>query len=782
MTTEMTTDVTTIAIDDSGAGTPISADLWGVFFEDLNHAADGGLSAELVQNRSFRYGPNPLPNAEGSGWHGLSHWRLDDPDRSVLTQAAVGAPARFSATASDVHLINSGFDGIPFVAGADYRFTVIARSVTGRPHGIRLALRQGARIRAQADAGAADTSWTHLEGVLTAPATFDGSLGLALSEPGDVELRFVSLFPVDTFRGRRNGLRRDLAEAIEALNPRFVRFPGGCLAHGYGLGNMYRWKSTIGPVEDREQQFNIWGYHQSMSLGYQEYFEFCEDIAAKPLPVVPAGVCCQNSPGGQHAVPDEEMDACIGDVLDLVEWANGGLDTEWGAVRARNGHPEPFGLEYLAIGNEDAQTDLFRDRFERIARAVRAAHPEIRIVGTSGPSSFGRDFEEGWAFARQLGIDVVDEHTYPSPRWFFENVDRYDAYPRQGPQVYLGEYASQGNTLLNALSEAAFMAGMERNGDVVRLASYAPLLAKSGRTQWVPDLVYFDNRSVMRTLNYHVQRMHRASSGDAALEVEVVDPPVFVRPRPTRTRVSVSAATGPVEVTSLSVAAGGAECLDLAGGERREVVEFGGVPDYEISGRFRIGEGADGFVVSFGDQGLGDWLDWSIGPWGALALFAHADGFRDDVVDRRPFTVADGDELDVRIRVRDAGDRVTCILDGEVVFDHVRPTPVEQRFVATAVRSSDARRIFVKIVNALPDARTVQLSSTGTQELRAVRRTELAGDDPTVGAAHRPAPFGPRDGDVPRFSSPFSVPPYSFTIVEVEEHLNHSDSRERGTR
>lgn len=622
--------MTTLVIDDAAIGTPISTDLWGGFLEDLNHAADGGLYAELIQNRSFRYEANPVPNAEGESWNGLSHWRLGDPESSSVTQPSPGAPVVFAATSADARLVNDGFDRIPFVAGAGYRYRVIARAADGLQHGVRLSVLDGTSVRAEVEAGTADASWRCLEGELSASATCDGSFGISLAEPGTIELRFVSLFPLDTFHGRRNGLRRDLAEAIEELRPRFLRFPGGCLVHGYGLANLYRWKSTLGPVEDREEQFNIWGYHQSVGLGYLEYFEFCEDIGAKPLPVVPAGVCCQNSPGGQHAVPEGEMDAYIQDVLDLIEWANGSAESRWGSVRARDGHPEPFGLEYLGIGNEDEQTDLFRDRFDRIAQAVRAAHPGIHIVGTSGPSPSGTDFDDGWSFARDQGIDLVDEHMYESPEWFFENVDRYDSYPREGPQVYVGEYASRGNTLLNALSEAAFMSGLERNGDVVDMASYAPLLAKAGHTQWVPDLIYFDNRRVMPSLNYHVQRMHATATGDASLPV-------------------------------------------------------------------------------------------------------------------------------------------SCIRDGNELTEQLDRAPEEHGFVASAVRDSLSRRLFVKIVNALPSPRSIVLRRTGEPGLHPVRRTELAGPDPGAGRLHEPAPFSPRECSLGSFEASFTVPPYSFTVLEFEE-------------
>ncbi|HEX3023964.1 MAG TPA: alpha-L-arabinofuranosidase C-terminal domain-containing protein [Chitinophagaceae bacterium] len=338
---------------------------------------------------------------------------------------------------------------------------------------------------------------------------------------GTLAVDEVSLFPENTFKHRANGLRNDLATCIANLHPKFMRFPGGCLVHGDGLGNMYQWKNTIGAVEERIQQKNIWGYHQSLGLGYYEYFQFCEDIGAKPLPVLPAAVSCQNSGGtwriggtGQHALPIDEMKGYVQDVLDLIEWANGPATSVWGAKRASAGHPKPFNLEYIGIGNEDKQTDNFRNRFKIIYDAIKKAHPEITVVGTVGPAPEGDDFEQGWKFATQQQVDIVDEHYYMSPQWFIHNQHRYDAYNRSHSKVYVGEYASQGNTLYNALAEAAYMTSLEKNGDIVYMASYAPLLAKKGNTQWNPDLIYFDNVKVYTTVNYYVQQMFATNMGN----------------------------------------------------------------------------------------------------------------------------------------------------------------------------------------------------------------------------------------------------------------------------
>jgi alpha-L-arabinofuranosidase len=319
-------------------------------------------------------------------------------------------------------------------------------------------------------------------------------------------------------------MRADLAQVIADLKPKFMRFPGGCLTHGDGVANIYRWKNTIGPVEQRVDQRNIWNYHQSIGLGYFEYFQFCEDIGAKPVPVLAAGVSCQNSGGtwkigsiGQKGIPMDEMQAYVQDVVDLIEYANGPATSTWGAKRAAAGHPAPFNLEYLGIGNEDKITCLFEERFRMIYDAVHKAHPEIKIIGTVGPSPNGEDFDKGWKLADQLAVGIVDEHYYEKPQWFLKNTARYDAYNRQRSKVYIGEYASWGNKLFNALCEAVYVTNLERNGDVVKMASYAPLIARIGHTSWNPNLIYFNGTHVFPTVNYYVQQQFAANAGSEYL-------------------------------------------------------------------------------------------------------------------------------------------------------------------------------------------------------------------------------------------------------------------------
>jgi len=522
------------------AGKPISPDLFGIFFEDINYSADGGLYAELVQNRSFEYAPS-----DHSGWHPLTGW---DYLHEGYAMGSLSVESTAPLHANNPHYVqlrvespfqkglglkSAGFDGIPVKAGEKYSFSLWARAKAGAamPLLVQLRNQQGA-VLAEATLAAQAGQWQQYRATFAPTATApDASLVVLATGKGVVDLDMISLFPQNTFHNRPNGLRADLAQALADLKPKFVRFPGGCLAHGDGLDNLYNWKNTIGPVEQRVAQRNIWGYHQTAGLGYFEYFQLCEDLGAKALPIVAAGVSCQNSGGswkiggtGQQCVPLPDMAAYTQDVLDLVEYANGPVTSTWGAKRAAAGHPAPFNLHYIGIGNEDKQTPEFRERFKLIYDAVRAKYPKVEVIGTVGPSPKGEDYDQGWAFANQLNVPLVDEHYYESPQWFLANNARYDAYDRGKSKVYLGEYASRGNTLYNALAEAAYMTSLERNGDVVRLASYAPLLAKEGHTQWNPDLIYFTNTTVVPTVNYYVQALFGQNQGTEYLANVVTQP------------------------------------------------------------------------------------------------------------------------------------------------------------------------------------------------------------------------------------------------------------------
>ncbi|NBA75608.1 alpha-L-arabinofuranosidase [Emticicia sp. ODNR4P] len=525
----------------------ISSTLMGIFFEDLNYAADGGLYAELIQNRDFEYklsekGGNDKSWTATKAWHTTGQAKLTiDSIRPIHYNNSHFVV--LTTTQKGDALVAEGYEGIVLKAGEAYYLSLFAKNISGKNSKLSIQLKDASgKVFAEGVVDVKGTIWQKYEiSLLVKESTANAELSIVPETAGQYALDMISLFPKNTFKGRRNGLRADIAQALADLHPRFVRFPGGCVAHGNGLDNIYRWKNTIGKLEERKPMFNLWGYHQSMGIGYGEYFDFCEDIGALPLPVIAAGVCCQNSSvggaGQQGGIPMEQMDSYIQDILDLIEWANGDLTTKWGKVRAANGHIKPYNLKYIGIGNEDLITDLFEERFRMIFKAIKAKYPEIVVIGTVGPWSEGTDYVEGWKLANEINIPMVDEHYYQSPGWFINNQDYYDNYDRSKSKVYLGEYAAhiggRANNLHTSLVEALHLNSLERNGDVVSMSSYAPLLAKEGHTQWKPDLIFFNNTEVKTTVDYEVQKLYGVHAGESyiASQVELSDKDSYLQKR-----------------------------------------------------------------------------------------------------------------------------------------------------------------------------------------------------------------------------------------------------------
>ena len=525
-------------------GKAISDELIGIFFEDISHAADGGLYAELLQNGSFEYSP-----AERDGWGAGTAWKQVRPGHSLGTiQVRMDNPLnQNNATYMRMHaervkeyydykgwkgfgLENGGFDGISVKAGAKYNFSAFLRNVGSAAKNVRIALvePQGwgkdPKLLAEAYINVDNANWKKFEAVLT-PETDckNATLQILMLTTGDMDIDEVSLMPQDTYKG--HGLRKDLAQALADLQPKFMRFPGGCVVHGGGDGfwNTYRWKTTIGPKEQRRPLKNTWGYHQSMGLGYYEYFQFCEDLGMQPLPILPCGVSCQGTNGGwgmkgqaQDVVPMSEMDEWVQDALDLIEWANGDpAKSKWAKMRADAGHPKPFNLKYLGLGNEERISPEFCERFRYIYKKVTEKYPNIVIVGTAGPGSHpgNSDLENGWNLSEEIGMPIIDEHYY-EPNAYFLSSRQYNYYSRdRKTKVYLGEYAAKDKKLIDALAEGLYLLHVESNGDIVCMTSYAPLFARKNATNWNPDLIYFDNERPFLTCSYYVQQMFGQSAG-----------------------------------------------------------------------------------------------------------------------------------------------------------------------------------------------------------------------------------------------------------------------------
>ncbi|WP_243349445.1 alpha-L-arabinofuranosidase C-terminal domain-containing protein [Parabacteroides sp. FAFU027] len=515
-----------VQVDTKKVGSPIQKTMYGIFFEDINFGADGGLYAELVKNRSFEFDHNLV------GWLPFGNVKV------MNTNPCFDKNPNYVQISYDKELTGSGLENEGFAKGmgikADetYKFSVYARCVEA-PVKLRVQLvNSHSDIMASTEVEFSGKEWKKYSVELKSRSTDAHSkLRLTLVNKGVVDLDHISLFPSKTFKGRENGMREDLAQALADLHPGIFRFPGGCIVEGTNLATRYQWKNTIGAVENRPTNINRWNYtfgdkkyfdyYQSYGLGFYEYFQLSEDIGAEPLPVLSCGLSCQfenHDPNENCAV--DKLQPFIQDALDLIEFANGPSTSKWGKVRTDMGHPAPFNLKFIAIGNEQ-WGPLYPERLEPFLKAIRAKYPNINVIGTAGPSPDGKDFDFGWKEMKRLKADLVDEHYYKDPQWFLDNAKRYDNYDRKAPKVFAGEYAchpkNKKNDFEGALCESAFMTGFERNADVVKMCTYAPLFAHVDAWQWRPDLIWFDNLKSVKSVNYYVQQLYGMNVGTNVL-------------------------------------------------------------------------------------------------------------------------------------------------------------------------------------------------------------------------------------------------------------------------
>mgnify|MGYP002729290044 FL=1 len=521
----------TFDVNTKKVGAKVQPTMYGIFFEDINYAADGGLYGELVKNRSFEF-PDAL-----MGWKAFGKFEVknDGPFERCPHYVVLGYSGHNDAATG---LQNEGYFGIGIEKGEDYRFSVWAKAVSGDAT-VEVSLVDESTMDehqefATAKLKVSGNEWKKYELVLKPTKTVQkANLRLLLKGKNSVALEHVSLFPKHTFKDRDNGMRRDLAQALYDLHPGVFRFPGGCIVEGSSLDQRYQWKNSIGPVENRPLNGNRWlstfnyrlfpDYYQSYGLGFYEYFLLSEDIGAEPLPVLNVGMACQyqnwNNPKAH--VPVDSLQPYIQDCLDLIEFANGDVNTTWGKKRAEMGHPAPFNLKFLAVGNEQWDT-LYYERLRPFVKAIKAKYPNIKLIGTSGPDSEGEMFDKGWKAMKELKADLVDEHFYRDEHWFLSHGLRYEGYDRKGPKVFAGEYACHGkgkkwNHFETSLYEAAFMTDLERNADVVDMATYAPLFAHVDGWQWRPDMIWYDNTRMFKTVSYYVQQMYACNKGTNVL-------------------------------------------------------------------------------------------------------------------------------------------------------------------------------------------------------------------------------------------------------------------------
>lgn len=528
----------TLDLDGASTHIKIQPTMYGIFFEDINFAADGGLYAELIKNRSFEF-DEPLTGWKQPNTKTLSP-NLDSGFLIIHTDASKTNKnyARITVLNDKNYLLeNEGFRGIGIHQDEKYDFSFYLENVSGNIKEMKAELidEKGQSIAA-VSIPVLGKGWQKYAAVFSPKRTVEkAKLQITFVGNGVVNMDMISLFPQDTWKGRKGGLRKDLVQKLYDLKPGFLRFPGGCIVEGRTLAERYQWKKTIGKVEDRENLINKWNngfahrltpdYWQSFGLGFFEYFQLSEDLGAEPLPILSCGMACQFNTA--ELVKMEDLNPYVQDALDLIEFANGDITTPWGKVRAEMGHSKPFNLKFIGVGNEQWGEDYI-ERYKVFEKAIHAKYPKITIVSGSGPSPDGEFFEYGWKELKKLNAQIVDEHYYNSPEWFLQNAARYDKYDRRGPKVFAGEYAAQSvgvvkpenkNNWLTALSEAAFMTGLERNADVVTMTSYAPLLAHADGWQWTPDLIWFNNLSTYATPNYYVQKLFSNNKGTDLLKI-----------------------------------------------------------------------------------------------------------------------------------------------------------------------------------------------------------------------------------------------------------------------
>jgi alpha-L-arabinofuranosidase len=699
----------------------LSPVLYGLFFEDINYSGDGGLYAELVQNRSFEYYPV-------SGWaensqqlHPLYAWQKVERDGGAVDLKVVNeSPLNENNTKylkmtiakeGVTGIRNTGFNGIVLKKGGKYDFSVYAKLNKDAQSPLEVALESNeGKTLASASIPALSDEWKKYEVTMTASEdATDASLVLTTGGTGDVMFDMVSLFPQDTFKGRKNGLRKDLAQALADLKPGFLRFPGGCIVHGSGLANAYRWKDTVGDVAERKPNWNLWGYHQSYGLGYFEFMQLCEDIGATPLPVVPLGVACSfRRPF--DVVPMEDLHAWIGDALDLIEFANGPPDSKWGKLRADMGHPEPFGLTYICLGNEEGDTPEVRERFPQFVEAIRNRHPDIKIVGTSG---LGPEIP---LFDMMVKTQVysTDEHYYMQPGWYLDNINRFDKFDRRKPKVFVGEYASEGNTQFNAVAEAAYLTGVERNADVVDMTCYAPLFAKNKFTQWTKaNLIWFTNDALVKTPNYYVQQLFSSNKGDVYLRNNVeankrASTKKFagrVGIGTWRTSIEVQKATlngKQLDFSDWEVIRGDFAKANGAYAQRNRNTEAAvSVAPQQATGnkdvfqvRARKTGGDEGFLLVFGYEN-GDYYWWNVGGWRN-----NEHGLERRVGEQSQRMIATPGSIDSNrwydLKVELNPGRIRCYIDGALIHDF-EPAVPEVRVSPTFDKSTG--HVMVKLVN-----------------------------------------------------------------------------------
>lgn len=780
----------------------VSPTLYGIFFEEINRAGDGGLYAEMLENRSFEDNANAVNARAGRGNDRtiivpgkVYAWSVSSGSTATLDTSKPINPKNPTALklvhAAPAVLSNAGFKGVGLniVDGATYLFSLYARSDAGAaPLTVRLVAKSGTVLDSR-KIGGIGGDWKKFDGTLTARGgDATARLELAADGPGTLFLDMVSLFPKDTFKGRANGMRKDLAQMVADMHPAFMRFPGGCYVEGESMKIAYRWKTTIGDLAERPGHWNLWGYMSNDGLGYHEYLQFCEDIGAEPLFVVNVGMAHRD------AVEMGRMDEFVQDALDSIEYANGPVSSKWGALRAQAGHPAPFGLKYMEIGNENGGP-RYLERYPLFVKAIREKYPYMHLI------------TDVWGGNDSLyaNAEIRDEHDYNNPQHFMTTSTKYDGYDRKGPKVYMGEYAvttgygTTGN-LIAALGEAAYMTGMERNSDVVLMSSYAPLFVNTSWREWSPDSIVFDQARAYGTPSYYVQAMFAGNRADLNLPLEVTSPAVapaqalagrfgvgtwdtqaefkditvtaggqtiFQGDAATLQPPATGARAGRGNATGTWKAEGGTLSQTGMGQPAQRLFGDRTAANYTVTLKARKTGGGEGFLICFAAQGAGkSW--WNLGGWGNASSAIELGG---SILDQKPLSIETGKWYDVKVELQ--GARVRCYLDGKLIHDVTQSVPKSLFAVAGLKKAGESENLVLKVVNTAGVAQetTIDLAGAGKLEPAGKALVLTSGSINDENTIENPARVAPKETTVEGVSANFkhTFPANSVTIMTLKQ-------------
>lgn len=803
--------------DFSKPTTEVSKNLYGIFYEDINYAADGGLYGEMVQNRSFEFRNSKKSPTEA--WFNInkngikSKSRIKGAKENPLNENNP-VYASFTVKQEGDGVCNKGYGGMYFEKGKKYPGSIYLRSTDGTVSSVTIMAGNGTEKCFTTQIKGITNTWKkYTFDVIPTETTLTGQLSIIPDQMGTVEMDFVSLFRADIYRNEPNGLRKDLAEKLEELHPAFIRFPGGCIVHGLNLADRYQWKNTIGPVEERKENFNFWGYQQSYGIGFYEYFRLCEDLNAEPLPVISVGMA-----HGGEVSPVSDYQIYAQDALDLIEWATGPATSYWGKKRAEAGHPEPFKLNYIGIGNEDCGGDYF-NRYRYIAEAVKAKYPAIKTIISSGFTYNDINFHNTWDQVRSWEnskktnnlCDLVDEHYYNPSSWFLTNGKRYDNldfYPRgEGqPKVFIGEYASwvdgRRNNLYSALTEAAYMTSIERNGDIVEISSYAPLFAKDGKTQWVPDMIWFNDSQVYATPDYYVQQLFATHKSDETVPYSITQPETSKPKAYIGGTVGIGTWSTTAQFKNIKVTDkdSGKVIYDL-NSKKASVNDFRqetgawnqngniivqtsedtnvrailnnedsikGIKNYTLELNAIKTGGAEGFLIMFGVKGKSLYW-WNMGGWGNTQSAIEkgtAEG-RSTLGNNVPMTLNDNQWYNIRIEVE--GETYRCYLDGQLIHEFTDVMNFDSLY--THVGKTKDGKIIIKIVNITETPQNVEINLKNAPAIASKAKvTVLTGDQLDENSFAEPKNVAPVteefNGAAANFT--YKVKANSLTILELD--------------